>query len=116
MVTEDNDAALTDKLKTGRSAVLFMADWCGPCAMLMDALATTDHFKDYFKKNEIAVYYVDVDKLPVIARARNILSIPDMHFYRDGLRTGRIIGAVHSQVLLGQMNAAYNISERVHPS
>ena len=67
----------------------FWADWCAPChqvAPIVDELA-----RSY--AGEVAVYKVDVDQEPELAREYEIRSIPTFLFVRDGEVVDRLSGA-----------------------
>lgn len=80
----------------------FWAVWCGPCrqvAPVVEALAT--------KWGEtVAVGKVNVDDHPAIAEKYNIMSIPTLMLFKDGVVVERVIGFA-SQAALEQKFQQY---------
>lgn len=67
----------------------FWAEWCGPCLMLgpvIDELAT-----EYAGK--VRVGKVDIDKAPQIAQKYEVISIPTVLLFKNGVAVQRVVGA-----------------------
>jgi thioredoxin 1 len=67
----------------------FWAEWCGPCLMLgpvIDELAN-----EYAGK--VRVGKVDIDKAPQIAQKFEVISIPTVVLFKNGVAVQRVVGA-----------------------
>ncbi len=82
-------------LNSGKTFLVdFYADWCGPCQAMAPILEAMDaDAKDY----EIAK--VDVDKLPELAQAYNVASIPTILVFRQGESASRSVGTTSREEL-----------------
>jgi thioredoxin 1 len=67
-------------VKSGLVLVDFYAEWCGPCKMLAPALEALSN-----QREEIKIVKVDVDEQIDLARHFEIMSVPTMFLYKDGV-------------------------------
>ncbi len=77
----------------------FWAEWCGPCRMVapvLEQIATE-------KAGSLRVAKVDVDDAPGIARRFQIMSIPTLMVFQDGVPKKRLIGAKGKSQLLEEL-------------
>jgi thioredoxin 1 len=58
----------------------FFATWCGPCKMLAPVLETASDTLE----GKVVVAKVDIDKVPDLASAFNVQSVPTLIFFKDG--------------------------------
>jgi thioredoxin 1 len=83
------DANFASTIATGAFVVDFWAAWCGPCrtiAPILDELAQ--------ERTDLRIGKLNVDENPRTAASFRVQGIPLLVFFRDGVETGRLTGAV----------------------
>ena len=73
----------------------FSATWCGPCQMMgpvLDQMAA-----EYEGKAKIVK--VDIDQSMDLAQKYQIMSVPNMIFFKDGAPKDAVVGAVSAAYL-----------------
>ena len=73
----------------------FWATWCGPCRMLSPIIAQIAE-----EREDVTVCKVNVDNEPALAQQFNIMSIPTVLVFKNGLLAERSVGFVPKQKLL----------------
>ena len=79
----------------------FWAEWCGPCKMIAPIL--DEIAREHAGKLRIAK--VNTDEHPEIARRFDILSIPTLILFKDGVPELRIRGAKGKGQLVRELQA-----------
>jgi thioredoxin 1 len=76
----------------------FWAEWCGPCRMVAPVLEeiASEH------QDRIRIAKLNVDDAPEIARRYEIMSIPTLLVFKDGVLKKRLIGAKGKGQLLNE--------------
>ena len=83
-----NSSNFNEKTENGVVLVDFFADWCGPCRMLAPEL---EKLADELAE-DIKVYKVNVDNDPGLARAFNVVSIPNLVLFKGGVPVAQTMG------------------------
>jgi len=94
------DAAFNDLINGDKPVLVdFWAEWCGPCRMvgpIVEEIAG-----EYPEK--ISVAKLNVDENPQTAMEYDVMSIPTMIVYQDGVEKKRIVGARPKAMLLQEL-------------
>jgi thioredoxin 1 len=77
----------------------FWAEWCGPCRMVAPVLAQIA--AEYAGK--VRVWKLNVDDNPEAARRYQVMSIPTLIVFKDGIAKKRIVGAKPKAALLDDL-------------
>ena len=67
----------------------FWAEWCGPCKLIAPILE--EMAVEY--EGRLRIAKVDVDESPDVARRYEVMSIPTLVVFQDGVAKKRMIGA-----------------------
>ena len=80
-----------------RKLIAFKAAWCGPCKMLTPILKQ-------LQTEGYDIEMVDVDEETAKAEQNNVLSIPTLDFFQDGVKYRRVLGFQTKDKLLEYFN------------
>lgn len=77
----------------------FWAEWCGPCRLVAPVL------EDIANQHEgkLRITKLNVDDAPDIARRYEVMSIPTLLVFKDGVLKKRLIGAKGKNQLLAEL-------------
>ena len=79
----------------------FWAEWCGPCKMIapiLDEIAT-EH------PGKIRIAKVNIDENLDLARRFDVMSIPTMIIFKDGVAARRLTGVMPKAALVSELTA-----------
>ncbi|MFC0436366.1 thioredoxin [Kutzneria buriramensis] len=103
-----NTVTVTDKsfdqdvLKSEKPVLVdFWATWCGPCKMVAPVLEeiAAEH------ADKLTIAKLDIDANPAIAREYQIMSVPTMILFQNGLPAKQIVGAKPKAAMLKELSA-----------
>ena len=78
----------------------FWAEWCGPCKMIapiLEEIATE-------QAGKLQIAKLNVDEHPDIARRFEVLSIPTLILFKEGVPAQRLVGAKGKSALLAALS------------
>ena len=77
----------------------FWAEWCSPCRLIAPVVQKiADNHTD-----KITVAKLNVDENPQTAMSYDVMSIPTLIVYKDGVEKKRIVGARPEHVLVAEI-------------
>ncbi len=93
-----SDATFDESVASSDTPVVvdFWAEWCGPCKMIAPVLA--EIATEYAGK--ITIAKLNVDDNPNAARRFDVMSIPTLIVFKDGVPAKRLVGAKGKGALL----------------
>ena len=76
----------------------FWAEWCGPCRVIAPVLQEIAQEHDGFDIGKL-----NVDHNPQAASTHDVMSIPTLILFEDGVEKKRIVGAAPKHRLLSEL-------------
>jgi thioredoxin 1 len=100
-VSELTDATFAETINGADKPVLvdFTAAWCGPCKMIspiLDELSVE-------QADKLQIVKIDVDANPQTTRQYDVMSMPTLILFRDGVPQRKLVGARGKQHLLDDL-------------
>jgi thioredoxin 1 len=99
MVMELTDSNFNEVISKGIVMIDFWAPWCGPCKMLspvIDEIAK--------ETSNVTITKVNVDDYPELAARMNVMSIPTLVFFKDGVLVDTSIGVVSKSTIVNKLS------------
>jgi thioredoxin 1 len=101
-LTHLTDATFDETVNGASKPVLvdFTAAWCGPCHALSPILEEVagEH------ADKIEIVKLDVDENPAITRRFDVMSMPTLILFKDGVPAKRMVGARGKNHLLEELS------------
>ena len=102
-ITTLTDSTFDEQIAASSKPVLvdFWAEWCGPCKMISPIL------EEIAGENaeKLSIAKLNVDDSPDVARRFDVMSIPTLIVFKDGVPEKRMVGAKGKGQLLQELSA-----------
>ncbi len=91
------ESTFREEVLNAKGVVLvdFWAPWCGPCRMVGPILEEIAREKG----DQLKIVKINVDENPGLAANYNVMSIPNLHIFKDGRLVEQFVGALPKPVI-----------------
>ncbi len=97
-ITSDNFEE--EVLNSNKTTIIdFYADWCGPCKMMSPIIDEIAEENDNIKVGKL-----NVDEAGDLAAKYNVMSIPTIIIFKNGIENKRFIGVTSKENILNVLN------------
>ena len=105
-VSEVTTSTWDDEVINAQGLVMidFWAAWCGPCRIISPTVEELS--KEYSGK--VKVLKLNTDENSDIASRYQVMGIPTLMFFKDGIKLDQIVGVVPKQFLKAKIDSFLN--------
>ncbi len=94
-----NDGTFNDAISADKPILVdFWAEWCGPCRLIAPVLEEISKETD-----KITIGKLNIDENPNPPSQHDVMSIPTLILFKDGVEKKRIVGAAPKHRLLQEL-------------
>lgn len=95
-----NEGTFNDAISSEQPVLVdFWAEWCGPCRIIAPVLEEISKETD-----QLTIAKLNVDENPASASQHDVMSIPTMIVFKDGVEKKRIVGAAPKNRILQELS------------
>jgi thioredoxin 1 len=100
-ITTLTDSTFDEEIAGSTKPILvdFWAEWCGPCKMISPILEEIAGEQS----EKLTIAKLNVDDSPDVARRFDVMSIPTLIVFKDGVPEKRLVGAKGKGQLLQEL-------------
>jgi thioredoxin 1 len=95
-----NDSTFQETVNTGGLVLIdFSATWCAPCKKLHPILEEIQG-----ERSDVRIVMADIQEAPELAKTCGVMSVPQVHFFKDGAHVDKFIGLQAKPKILELIN------------